>query len=65
VSLALQADSLLPEPPGKLNPGGFPSKARWAKKGKLGFVLTMSGLYLSWGLESGLKLGFLDYNAIL
>ena len=25
----------------------------------------MSGLYLSWRLESGLKLGSLDYNAIL
>ena len=35
------------------------------RKGKLGFALTMSGLYLSWGLGSGLKLGSLDYNAIL
>ena len=35
------------------------------RKGKLKFALTMSRLYLSWGLESGLKLGSLDYNAIL
>ena len=35
------------------------------RKGKLRFALTMSGLYLNWELGSGLKLGCLDYNAIL
>ena len=52
-------------PQGSSTQEDFLQKPDGPRKGKLRFALTMSGLYLSWRLESGLNFGSLDYNAIL
>ena len=64
-SPVLQADSLLSDPPGKLNPGGFPLKARWTKKRKTHVCFNNVWPLFKLGVGKWPKTWSLDYNDIL
>ena len=64
-SPVLQADSLLSDSPGKLNPGGFPLKARWTKKRKIQVCFNNVWPLFKLGVGKWPKTWSLDYNAIL